>query len=81
MAARVLGKRVEEVTRNVTGYLTQLKDVTPAAREEALHKAVQEWMDCTMASGMVVVQGQPPAAKVASEPHKHDPGRLTWTAR
>jgi hypothetical protein len=40
-AARVFWKGVEEVTRVVTRYLAQLKDIMPAARDEATHKAVQ----------------------------------------
>jgi hypothetical protein len=38
--AKVLGKGVEEITRDVTSYLAQLKDVTAAVRKEATYKAV-----------------------------------------
>jgi hypothetical protein len=68
MVVRVLGKGVEEVTRDVTRYLAQLKDFTHAAREEATCKGVQEWTGHAMAASMVAVPGQPPAAEVASGP-------------
>jgi hypothetical protein len=41
-----LGRGLEEITREVTCYIVQLKNIMPAAREEATRQAVQEWTNC-----------------------------------
>jgi hypothetical protein len=42
LVTRVLSKRVEEVTGDVTCYLEQLINLTPAGQEETTWKVVQE---------------------------------------
>jgi hypothetical protein len=38
--ARILGKGMEEVTREVTNYLRQLQDLLPMALEATTHETV-----------------------------------------
>jgi hypothetical protein len=44
-AAAVLGREVEEVTRDVTEYVQQLQGLAPAALTAATQDAVQQWID------------------------------------
>jgi hypothetical protein len=48
-AARIFGKGMEEVTRDVTNYLKQLQDLLPMALEAATREAVVR--PCSLGGG------------------------------
>jgi hypothetical protein len=58
-AACKLGKGVEEIVADIKHHLEQLAEDTPAAREEAIREAVQQWMSKAAAAGAVT---GPPSA-------------------
>jgi hypothetical protein len=64
--ANVLGRKVEEVTSDVTNYVQQLQGLTPAALATATRDAIQQWMDrAAVADAEEVSAGLPTAAVVA----------------
>ncbi len=66
-AATVLGREVEEVTRDVTKYVQQLQGLSPAALAAATQEAVQQWED-RAAGAEALAAGLPTAAVAAGPP-------------
>ncbi len=74
-AARILGKGMEEVTRDMTNSLKQLQDLWPTALEAAAREAVQQWMDCTAGAEAVAAYGQSTTGQTATAPPATCSGR------
>jgi hypothetical protein len=56
-AARILGKGIEEVTRDVTNYLRQHRDLSPMALKATAREAVRQWMDWAAGAEAVAAYG------------------------
>jgi hypothetical protein len=59
MAARILGKGVEEVTKDMTDYIEKLMDVEPEAKEEAIQKQFKIG-PTTPQQGALLLRGRSP---------------------